>query len=104
MGCGARVIFPSVRFASSVGIAIRVTCQRKDDFWKFSATNSGIGIEPSFVRKVFEIFTRLHSREKYPGTGIGLASCKRIVERHGGEIGVEPAPGGGSIFFFTLPA
>lgn len=94
----------AVKYRSSAPYRIRVACQRQDDFWKFSVTDNGIGIDPSFAKKIFEIFTRLHGRDKYPGTGIGLASCKRIVERHGGDIWVEPSPGGGSIFFFTLPA
>ena len=83
---------------------IRVAAERREDLWEFSVADNGIGIAPEFYEKIFEIFTRLHSRDKYQGTGIGLASCKRIVERHGGTIWVEPAPGGGSIFRFTLPA
>jgi signal transduction histidine kinase len=83
---------------------IRIAAARRDDFWEFSIADNGIGIEPEFREKVFEIFTRLHSRESYQGTGIGLASCRRIVERHGGRIWLDQAPGGGSIFRFTLPA
>jgi signal transduction histidine kinase len=94
----------ALKYRSELPPRIRFACERKDDFWKFSVTDNGIGIDPNFADKVFEIFTRLHGREKYPGNGIGLASCKRIVERHGGEIWIEPAPSGGSIFFFTLPA
>jgi light-regulated signal transduction histidine kinase (bacteriophytochrome) len=83
---------------------VRVGARRQADHWLFWVQDNGIGIQEDQAERLFLIFQRLHAQEKYPGTGIGLAICKKIVERHGGRIWVEPMPGGGSKFLFTIPA
>jgi PAS domain S-box-containing protein len=82
---------------------VHVSATREQGAWTFSVSDNGIGIEPQYKERIFALFQRLHTRADYPGTGIGLAICKKIVERHGGQIRVESAPGHGTIFQFTLP-
>lgn len=87
-----------------VSPVVHVRAQRRNDEWLFSVADNGIGIEPEYRERIFGLFKRLHTGGEYSGSGIGLALCQRIVERHHGRIWVESEPGKGSIFYFTLPA
>ncbi len=97
------LISNAIKFRSTQPPEIQIDALQKENEWIFSVKDNGIGIDPKYFDKIFIIFRRLHSRDKYPGSGIGLAICKKIVERHGGRIWVESAENKGCTFFFSIP-
>lgn len=99
------LIINGIKFRTNQPPKVHVRADFDDDAkeWRFAVRDNGIGIALEYHRRIFDMFQRLHNREKYPGTGIGLAISERIVSRHGGRIWVESIPGDGSIFYFTIP-
>ena len=98
------LISNSIKFRSKINPEIKIGCCEKSlkDYWLFYVKDNGIGIEPEYYDRIFGIFKRLYSKEEYPGSGIGLALCKRIVEIHGGEIWVDSTPNDVTYFYFTI--
>ena len=92
----------AVKFGGAQPPRIHISAKQTDGEWLFSVRDHGIGLDPQYADRIFVIFQRLHTREEYPGTGIGLAICKKIVERHGGHMWVESELGKGATFYFTL--
>ncbi|MDP8963852.1 MAG: ATP-binding protein [Cyanobacteriota bacterium] len=97
------LIANAIKFRGDATPKIEVKAELQDKEWLVAVRDNGIGIKPQYAERIFEIFQRLHSREKYPGTGIGLAICRKIVDRHGGRIWIESQLGQGTTFYFTLP-
>ena len=96
------LIANAVKFRGEESPIIQVEAQQEDKMWHISIKDNGIGIESEYLNQIFTLFTRVHSQGEYEGSGIGLATCKKIVEQHKGRIGVESEFGSGSIFYFTL--
>jgi len=94
----------AVKFQAQTPPFVDVAAEPRGNGWLFTVRDNGIGIDPRHVERIFRVFQRLHTREQYPGSGIGLSICKKVVEAHGGWIRVEPNPAGGSVFSFWLPA
>src|SRR6185503_8448801 len=93
----------ALKFRSASVPRIHVSAKEKESEYEFAVADNGIGIESQYFERIFMVFQRLHNKGEYPGTGIGLAICKKVVERHGGRIWVESKLGEGTAFFFTLP-
>ena len=99
------LISNALKFHSDQPPKIEIQANQTDDgMWQFSVSDNGIGMKPKHTKRIFTIFQRLHTIEEYPGTGVGLAICKKIIDRHNGRIWVKSKPGKGATFFFTLPA
>ncbi|MBE9166839.1 GHKL domain-containing protein [Pleurocapsales cyanobacterium LEGE 06147] len=92
----------SIKYRSQKRPVIKICAIAKENSWQFSVTDNSIGVEPKYQQRIFQIFQRLHTQEEYPGTGMGLAICQKIVERHGGIIWVESQLNCGATFHFTL--
>jgi PAS domain S-box-containing protein len=93
----------AIKFVEGKPPLVQIACQAEPEFWHFTVKDNGIGLEPRYTDRIFVIFQRLHEKNTYPGTGIGLAICKKIINRSGGKIWVESEVGVGSTFHFTLP-
>jgi signal transduction histidine kinase len=102
-GVFQNLIGNALKFHGDEPPVVRIDAKRTDGFWTFTVRDNGIGIEPEYAERIFVIFQRLHHKDAYPGTGIGLAMCRKIIEYHGGTIRLDPSSDTGTTFEFTLP-
>ena len=93
----------ALKFRSESPPEVHVGARREEGRWVIGVRDNGIGIDSQYFERIFQVFQRLHTREKYPGSGVGLSLCRRVVERHGGRIWVESDVGRGAAFYFSLP-
>lgn len=98
------LISNAIKFRGEEPPRVRIDAARGEGEWTFSVADNGIGVDPAYAERIFVIFQRLHNRDSYPGAGIGLSLCKKIVEYHGGRIWIDPECRHGTTFHFTLPA
>jgi signal transduction histidine kinase len=97
------LIANALKFRRGDSVQVTIAAERLDQEWQVSVADDGIGLDPQYSEKIFVVFQRLHGRDEYPGTGMGLAICRKIVERHGGRLWVESTPGQGARFIFSVP-
>jgi light-regulated signal transduction histidine kinase (bacteriophytochrome) len=97
------IIGNAIKYRSREDPRIHISVQERGTMWVFAVQDNGIGLNMAYADRIMTMFQRLHTREEYPGTGVGLAICKRIIERHGGHIWVESEEGKGATFFFSIP-
>jgi signal transduction histidine kinase len=93
----------AIKFHGKADPKIHISVQEDLDGWTFVVKDNGIGIDKKHQKQIFEVFRRLHTRKEYPGTGIGLSICQKIIEGHGGKLWVDSTPGLGTTFYFTIP-
>jgi light-regulated signal transduction histidine kinase (bacteriophytochrome) len=93
----------ALKFTNGSAPRVHISAEEDGTGWRFAVRDNGIGIDPEYSDRVFQIFQRLHTAQEYPGTGIGLAICRKIVDRHGGRIWFDSQPGDGTTFYFTIP-
>jgi light-regulated signal transduction histidine kinase (bacteriophytochrome) len=97
------LIANAIKFKGPKTPEIHISAVKGENKWIFKVSDNGIGIDPEHQEQIFDVFRRLHTRKKFPGTGIGLSICQKIIKNHGGKIWVESEPGQGSSFYFTIP-
>ena len=97
------LISNALKFSGKGPAQVHLAAEERETEWRVSVRDGGIGVDPEAADRIFVMFQRLHTEKEYPGTGIGLAICKRIVDRHGGRIWVESQPERGATFYFTIP-